>query len=237
MAAHPTAALRSRGLPGPPAPWATVLAVTGEPGYRRDVPVSPTDAGATGGPGPVTRRSHAAEQSASGLPIKMLNDRILVRIESAEGERRSSGGILIPATAQVGKRLAWAKVVATGANVRAMQQGDKVLFNPEDRYEVEVRGEDYIILRERDIHAVAAERLEESPPPACTCSELRRAPAGSGGRRRPRSATPAQPDRLRAEALHDVADQAQAGPVAQRHDRLGVELHGGHRQRAGAPRP
>lgn len=99
-----------------------------------------------------------------GLPIKMLNDRILVKIESAEGERRSSGGILIPATAQVGKRLAWAKVVATGANVRAMQQGDTVLFNPEDRYEVEVRGEDYIILRERDIHAVAAERLEESAP-------------------------------------------------------------------------
>jgi len=36
-----------------------------------------------------------------------------------------------------------------------------VLFNPEDRYEVEVRGMDYIIVRERDIHAVAAQRLEE----------------------------------------------------------------------------
>ena len=36
-----------------------------------------------------------------------------------------------------------------------------MLFNPEDRYEVEVRGDDYIILRERDIHAVAAGRLEE----------------------------------------------------------------------------
>jgi chaperonin GroES len=36
-----------------------------------------------------------------------------------------------------------------------------VLFNPEDRYEVEVRGDDYIILRERDIHAVASKRLEE----------------------------------------------------------------------------
>ena len=55
------------------------------------------------------------------------------------------------------KRLAWAEVVAVGPNVRAMQVGDQVLFNPEDRYEVEVRGEDYIILRERDVHAVAAE--------------------------------------------------------------------------------
>ena len=91
----------------------------------------------------------------------MLNDRIMVRIGPVEGERRSSGGILIPATAQVGKRLTWAEVIAVGPNVRSMEEGDKVLFNPEDRYEVEVRGIDYIILRERDVHAVAAQRLEE----------------------------------------------------------------------------
>ena len=104
-----------------------------------------------------------ADRSDPGdkLPIKMLNDRILVEIDRAEGERKSTGGILIPATAQMGKRLAWARVVATGDNVRNMENGDRVLFNPEDRYEVEVRGSDYIILRERDIHAVAAERLEE----------------------------------------------------------------------------
>jgi chaperonin GroES len=97
---------------------------------------------------------------ADKLPIKMLNDRILVKLE-ADSERRTSGGILIPATAQMSKRLAWAEVVATGPNVRAMEPGDQVLFNPEDRYEVEVRGDDYVILRERDIHAVAARRLEE----------------------------------------------------------------------------
>lgn len=91
----------------------------------------------------------------------MLNDRILVRIGDAEGERRSTGGILIPATAQVGKRLTWAEIVASGPNVRNMEIGDRVLFNPEDRYEVEVGGTDYIIMRERDVHAVAAERLEE----------------------------------------------------------------------------
>lgn len=91
----------------------------------------------------------------------MLNDRILVSLGEAEGERRSSGGILIPATAQVGKRLSWAEVVAVGPNVRNLEPSDHVLFNPEDRYEVEVRGHDYIILRERDIHAVAAERLDE----------------------------------------------------------------------------
>lgn len=95
------------------------------------------------------------------LPIKMLNDRILVNIEVGEGERRTNGGILIPATAQVGKRLTWAAVEAVGPNVRSVELGDQVLFNPSDRFEVEVRGTDYIILRERDIHAVAAERLEE----------------------------------------------------------------------------
>ena len=91
----------------------------------------------------------------------MLNDRVLVKLGTAEGERRTTTGILIPATAQMSKRLAWAEVVAVGPNVRAMELGDQVLFNPEDRYEVEVRGDDYIILRERDVHAVASKRLEE----------------------------------------------------------------------------
>ena len=96
------------------------------------------------------------------LPIKMLADRLLVRIPSGDGERRSSGGILIPATAQMAKRLVWAEVVALGSNVRAAEVGDRVLFSPDDRYEVEVGGNDYIMLRERDIHAVAASRIEPS---------------------------------------------------------------------------
>ena len=96
------------------------------------------------------------------LPIQMLNDRVLVRIPDADGERRSQGGILIPATAQMAKRLVWAEVVALGQNVRSAEIGDLVLFSPEDRYEVEVQGSDYIMLRERDIHAVAATRIESS---------------------------------------------------------------------------
>ena len=95
-------------------------------------------------------------------PIRMTNDRLLVQLPQAEGERRSRSGILIPATAQVSRRLAWAEVVAVGPGVRTIEAGDQVLFNPEDRFEVEVRGDDYLILRERDIHAVASPRLEES---------------------------------------------------------------------------
>ena len=96
----------------------------------------------------------------SKQPIKMQSDRLLVQIPGADGERKSRGGILIPATAQLSKRLVWAEVVAVGPHVRGVEPGDSVLFNPEDRYEVEVRGEEYLILRERDVHAVASERIE-----------------------------------------------------------------------------
>lgn len=93
-------------------------------------------------------------------PIKMLHDRILVEVDRESGERRSSGGIVIPATAALGaRRLAWSKVVAVGPQARAVEAGDKVLFEPEDKAEVEVAGEVYVVMRERDIHAVAAERI------------------------------------------------------------------------------
>jgi len=96
-------------------------------------------------------------------PIKMLHDRILVELDQESGERRSSGGIVIPATAAMGaRRLAWSRVVAAGPQARAVEVGDRVLFDPEDKAEVEVHGEVYVVLRERDIHAVAAQRLGDS---------------------------------------------------------------------------
>jgi chaperonin GroES len=97
------------------------------------------------------------------LPIRMLHDRVLVEIDKEEGERRSSGGIVIPATAALGaRRLSWCRVVAVGAHVRSVEVGDRVLFDPEDKAEVEVQGESYVVMRERDIHAVAAQRLGDS---------------------------------------------------------------------------
>lgn len=99
---------------------------------------------------------------AAKLPIRMLHDRVLVSLEGEQGERRSGGGIVIPATASMGKRLAWARVVATGPTVRQVQLQDRVLFDPEDRAEVELGSQEYVLLRERDIHAVAAERVSDS---------------------------------------------------------------------------
>lgn len=95
------------------------------------------------------------------LPIRMLHDRVLVSLDDDEGERRSSSGIVIPATASMGRKLSWASVVALGSNVRTVEVGDRVLFDPDEKAEVEVRGDIYILLRERDLHAVASERLSD----------------------------------------------------------------------------
>lgn len=92
--------------------------------------------------------------------IRMSSDRILVRREE-EGERTSKGGLLIPATAaSVSKRCVWSEVVAVGPSVRSIEPGDHVLHLSDGGLEVDIRGEDYILLRERDIHAVASERVD-----------------------------------------------------------------------------
>ena len=93
----------------------------------------------------------------------ILQPEVVPQLESTDGEpgeRRSSGGIVIPATVAIGRRLAWGRIVAVDQNVRSVEVGDRVLFDPEDRAEVEVRGTDYVLLRERDVHAVAATRVE-----------------------------------------------------------------------------
>ena len=98
---------------------------------------------------------------APKTPIKMLHDRIMVELDEDAGERKSSGGIVIPATAAMGgaRRLAWSRVVAVGPHARAVEAGDRVLFDPQDKSEVEVAGETYVVMRERDVHAVASDRL------------------------------------------------------------------------------
>ena len=87
--------------------------------------------------------------------VRLLGDRILLTTEGEDGERRSGSGIVIPATASMGRRLAWAVVVGVGPNVRHVVRGDRVLFDPEDRAEVEVESRTYVLLRERDLHGVS----------------------------------------------------------------------------------
>ncbi len=100
----------------------------------------------------------AEDRADSKQSIRMTADRLLVVPSAEAGDRKSRGGILIPATANVNRRLMWAEVVAVGPTVRNVEEGDRVLFAPDAGFEVEIRGEEYLILRERDIHAVASIR-------------------------------------------------------------------------------
>jgi chaperonin GroES len=95
-------------------------------------------------------------ESESKQSVRMTADRILVVPSREAGDRKSRSGILIPATANVDRRLVWAEVVQVGPTVRNVTEGDAVLFAPDAGYEVEIRGDDYLILRERDVHAVAS---------------------------------------------------------------------------------
>lgn len=146
---------RARRVPGPPHAGP---ASRSAPGGGTFGIVSTNDETRSDHPHEAARHDRLGEK----LPIRMLHDRVLVRIEGAEGERRSTGGILIPATAELSKRCTWAEAVAVGQSVRSVEPGDRVLYDPEDKLEVEVRGATYVLLRERDLHAVAATRFGDT---------------------------------------------------------------------------
>ncbi|OLT54368.1 chaperonin [Cellulosimicrobium sp. CUA-896] len=105
----------------------------------------------------------ASVDRRADLPVRMLHDRLLVDPEVDASERQSSAGLVIPATAAGPKRLAWAVVVAAGEHVRQVAVGDRVLFDPDERAEVELGGKDLVLLRERDVHAVSQD-VDESGP-------------------------------------------------------------------------
>jgi chaperonin GroES len=101
--------------------------------------------------------SHAA---ASRRNVAVLGDRVLVS-PPGDDERRSKGGILIPATAEsVDRKGIWGETIGVGPHVRHVAVGDEVLYLPDDAIEVDVQGEAYLIVRERDVHAVASERRD-----------------------------------------------------------------------------
>jgi len=50
----------------------------------------------------------------------------------------------------------WANVVLVGPDVRSVKAGDRILFLPQAGLEVELNGNEYLLLRERDVQAVAS---------------------------------------------------------------------------------
>jgi len=106
------------------------------------------------------KKIRVVDTNEAGQSIRMTADRVLVR-KPTDAERSTKTGLLIPATAaSVNKRCTWSEVVAVGPNVRSIETGDHVLHLPEGGLEVEIRGEEYILLRERDVHAVASDRTD-----------------------------------------------------------------------------
>jgi chaperonin GroES len=94
--------------------------------------------------------------------VAVLGDRVLVA-PPEDAERRSRGGIVIPATARsVDRKGIWGLTIGVGPNVRQVATGDEVLYLPEDAIEVDIQGEPYLIVRERDIHAVASHQADNA---------------------------------------------------------------------------
>jgi|TARA_B100000700_G_scaffold289320_1_gene346554 chaperonin GroES len=94
-----------------------------------------------------------------GLSLKPLSDRVVV--EPAAAEEKSSGGIILPDTAQ--EKPQQGTVVATGPGKvsdsgtlveMSVKDGDKILYGKYSGTEVNVAGTDYIIMRESDILAI-----------------------------------------------------------------------------------
>jgi chaperonin GroES len=93
------------------------------------------------------------------MKIRPLQDRILVK--RLEGEEKTKGGIIIPDTAK--EKPAEGKVVAVGKGKRDddgdyisldVKKGDKVLFSKYAGTEVNIEGEEHLIIREDDVLGV-----------------------------------------------------------------------------------
>jgi len=99
----------------------------------------------------------AAELAAK---IRLTADRVLVRMPD-ETERKSKGGLVIPATAiSPLKRCVWSEVVLVGPETRNVKPGDRILFLPQTGLETDVDGDVYLLLRERDVQAITSDRVD-----------------------------------------------------------------------------
>ena len=92
------------------------------------------------------------------MKLKPLSDRIVVKTQ--EAEEKTASGIILPDTAkekpQIGEVVAAGpgKINDAGSLVKmSLKKGDKVLYGKYSGTEVNVEGEDLLIMRESDILA------------------------------------------------------------------------------------
>ena len=94
-----------------------------------------------------------------GLSLKPLSDRVVV--EPAAAEEKSSGGIILPDTAQEKPQqgtvaaVGPGKVNDSGKEVAmSVKKGDKILYGKYSGTEFAFEGTEYLIMRESDILAI-----------------------------------------------------------------------------------
>ena len=114
----------------------------------------PRDASAT----PKGRRKRTSREE-----VRLTGDRIVVE-HPDHGERKSRGGLVIPATAvPAPRRCVWGQVVLVGPDVHSAATGDRILFLPQAGLEIELDGTEYLLLRERDVQAVSTSSDGKEP--------------------------------------------------------------------------
>ena len=93
------------------------------------------------------------------MKVRPLHDRILVR--RIEGEEKTKGGLIIPDTAkekpQEGKLIAVGKgKVNDDGELRPLDvhKGDRILFGKYSGTEIQLEGEEHLIIREDDVLGV-----------------------------------------------------------------------------------
>ncbi len=101
-----------------------------------------------------------ATATAKKMKIRPLEDRIVV--EPFEAEQMTAGGIVLPDSArekpQRGKVVSVGpgKLLDSGARGEmSLKVGDSVFYGKYSGTEIEINGEDMVILRETDVLAVA----------------------------------------------------------------------------------
>jgi len=83
-------------------------------------------------------------------PLQPLGDYVVAQAEEAES--KTASGLYLPGGAQ--EKPKTAKVVAVGANVKAVKVGDKIIYKNEyEATNVKVNGEEYAIVYEKNIVA------------------------------------------------------------------------------------
>ncbi len=86
--------------------------------------------------------------------IKPLGDRVLV--EAAAVEAKTAGGIIIPDTAKEKPQKGTIIAVGKGKKDEPMtvKPGDTVLYGKYSGTEINIEGDEYLIMRESDIYAI-----------------------------------------------------------------------------------